>query len=105
MKLVEGNDCESVKANTTNLSSINLTNNEHNFQQSSNVNDEIKRRNNLQHVGISDSNNRRYSSAPVASKDEQAELIRKQKAKLERHFRRSTQVNNFHKIQKTFLIC
>lgn len=32
------------------------------------------------------------SSAPVASKDEQAELIRKQKAKLERHFRRSTQV-------------
>ncbi len=36
--------------------------------------------------------NRRYSSAPVASKDEQAELIRKQKAKLERHFRRSTTV-------------
>jgi hypothetical protein len=32
------------------------------------------------------------STAPIASKDEQAELIRKQKAKLERHFRRSTQV-------------
>ena len=32
------------------------------------------------------------TTTQVASKDEQAELIRKQKAKLERHFRRSTQV-------------
>lgn len=43
--------------------------------------------------------NRRYSSAPVASKDEQAELIRKQKAKLERHFRRSTTAVSYEDIK------
>lgn len=43
--------------------------------------------------------NRRYSSAPIASKDEQAELIRKQKAKLERHFRRSTQAVSYEDIK------
>ncbi|CAF0725596.1 unnamed protein product [Brachionus calyciflorus] len=42
---------------------------------------------------------RRYSSAPIASKDEQAELIRKQKAKLERHFRRSTQAVSYEDIK------
>lgn len=46
-----------------------------------------------------DSVSRRYSSAPVASKDEQAELIRKQKAKLERHFRRSTQAVSYEDIK------
>ena len=43
--------------------------------------------------------NRRYSTAPLASKDEQAELIRKQKAKLERHFRRSTQAVSYEDIK------
>lgn len=43
--------------------------------------------------------NRRYSTAPIASKDEQAELIRKQKAKLERHFRRSTQAVSYEDIK------
>lgn len=47
----------------------------------------------------SDANSRRYSSAPVASKDEQAELIRKQKAKLERHFRRSTTAVSYEDIK------
>jgi hypothetical protein len=46
-----------------------------------------------------DSMSRRYSSAPIASKDEQAELIRKQKAKLERHFRRSTQAVSYEDIK------
>lgn len=44
-------------------------------------------------------NSRRYSTAPIASKDEQAELIRKQKAKLERHFRRSTQAVSYEDIK------
>lgn len=39
------------------------------------------------------------STAPVASKDEQAELIRKQKAKLERHFRRSTTAVSYEDIK------
>lgn len=43
--------------------------------------------------------NRRYSTMPVASKDEQAELIRKQKAKLERHFRRSTTAVSYEDIK------
>jgi hypothetical protein len=42
---------------------------------------------------------KRYSYAPIASKDEQAELIRKQKAKLERHFRRSTQAVSYEDIK------
>jgi ankyrin repeat protein len=46
-----------------------------------------------------ETSNRRYSSAPIASKDEQAELIRKQKAKLERHFRRSTQAVSYEDIK------
>lgn len=50
-------------------------------------------------VDNSISDNRRYSSAPVASKDEQAELIRKQKAKLERHFRRSTTAVSYEDIK------
>jgi hypothetical protein len=74
-----------------------LTNNtvikkENNFHISTNVDEPGKSINIVQNINNSDNNNRRYSSAPVASKDEQAELIRKQKAKLERHFRRSTQV-------------
>lgn len=55
-------------------------------------------KNNLHHIVNLDAN-RRYSSAPVASKDEQAELIRKQKAKLERHFRRSTQAVSYEDIK------
>ncbi len=39
------------------------------------------------------------SSAPIGSKDEQAELIRKQKAKLERHFRRSTTAVSYEDIK------
>ena len=49
--------------------------------------------------GSPSADNRRYSSAPVASKDEQAELIRKQKAKLERHFRRSTTAVSYEDIK------
>jgi hypothetical protein len=46
----------------------------------------------------SDMQQRRYSS--FAPKEEQAELIRKQKAKMERHYRRSTQVSqNFTRKQ------
>jgi len=49
--------------------------------------------------GSQSSDSRRYSTAPVASKDEQAELIRKQKAKLERHFRRSTTAVSYEDIK------
>jgi hypothetical protein len=48
---------------------------------------------------MNNSDSRRYSLAPIASKDEQAELIRKQKAKLERHYRRSTQAVSYEDIK------
>jgi hypothetical protein len=87
MKKEDENEIESTKIRTPINARADIL-----VNQTSNLNDQAKSKNILHNLNNSENNNRRYSSAPVASKDEQAELIRKQKAKLERHFRRSTQV-------------